>query len=741
MYNVYQLALRAESYEPGLTRQPYSKLTIVVGEDAEGNDVSYRAIAYGDTARAPASDAEYRNLNGEELVIHNPNGTQQMAINVMKQIKGYAYQPYSARNALVPIDAELGDVVRIAGDQSIIATQDFVFDGLAASDISAPGADETDNEFSLYESRSDKARVRSEKALKASLIVELGRIEANLEENYQTKEDMTNYVLAGSLNASIGAYIDSSAGTAKVVNAASGTYQRKDQMGDYVQTSALNTSISQYLDSQAGTAQIISAASGTYQTKAGMSSYVAKSSLNTSIGQYIDSSTGKAKIVSAVSGTYQTISGMSSYVTKSSLDASITAHINTQAGIAEVTSAVSATYQRKDAMGNYVLNNTLNNKIGQYIDSTDGTNKIVASVSGKFAGKSYESKVELAESKLSWLIRSGTSASNFTMTDRAVQLTAGSIDLSGYVTITSLGTAGATTINGSNIVTGRISANVIDTDNLKVQTVYGYYDPEESWSNQVILKADRSGDISIGSYSINGTPKYTDLGITVYNGVTISNGSGTTKRRIYFDLVNGAVTPSFGNNSALTKWSLGTSNNPFSSVEALSVSVKSLSFRTSNYSYSGDATLTASDGSYGVTDLVPSTSPTSLAIGTSSNRLRAVYASDIDTASAHIGTLPDSVIYIGSSSSSIRSYIYIGGSNDAKTYVGDGHSASVSIGNSETGSFASKLGFFGATPIVKQTLSTSSANMGYTSATASNYLVILNNVVGILSKKYGIFAS
>lgn len=49
----------------------------------------------------------------------------------------------------------------------------------------------------------------------------------------------------------------------------------------------------------------------------------------------------------------------------------------------------------------------------------------------------------------------------------------------------------------------------------------------------------------------------------------------------------------------------------------------------------------------------------------------------------------------------------------------------------------SKLSFWGADPIARQTLSTTSANQGYTSATSSNYLNILNNIAGIL-KKYGL---
>lgn len=49
----------------------------------------------------------------------------------------------------------------------------------------------------------------------------------------------------------------------------------------------------------------------------------------------------------------------------------------------------------------------------------------------------------------------------------------------------------------------------------------------------------------------------------------------------------------------------------------------------------------------------------------------------------------------------------------------------------------SKLSFWGADPIARQTLSTTSANQGYTSATSSNYLNIINNIAGIL-KKYGL---
>ena len=66
-------------------------------------------------------------------------------------------------------------------------------------------------------------------------------------------------------------------------------------------------------------------------------------------------------------------------------------------------------------------------------------------------------------------------------------------------------------------------------------------------------------------------------------------------------------------------------------------------------------------------------------------------------------------------------------------YIG---SNTVSIGSTKS----SKLGFFGTTPIIKQTLSTTSNNMSYTSASSSNYLYVLNNLVGILKNKYGLIA-
>ena len=650
----------AKNIEESPSYVPYSKVRIIVGEEEDGTQLVYEA-----------GDDTFRTLE-----ITNPYGTQAIANSILAKIQGYSYKPFKVSGAILNPAAELGDAVTVGEVYSFLSSVDTTFSSIMSADISAPEDSNIDHEYP-YESSENKEIARKINGAKASFIVEIGRIEASLED-YQRKEDMDGYVEERTLNASIGAYIDSQAGTAKILLATSGTYQRKDQMGNYVLsstlnasieqyidsttgkahiiaatdatyqrkdqmsnyvlTSSLNTSIGQYIDSQTGKAKIINAASGTYQTVSGMSNYVTISSLNTSIGQYIDTQAGKAKVVAACSGTYQTQSGMSNYVLQSSLNTSIGQYIDSRAGTAKIESAISATYQTKAGMSAYVQTTQLNNSITQYVNSTTGKNSIVASVSGSFAGKSYENRVELNESKLSWIIKSGTSASNFTMTDRAIQLTAGTINLDGYVTFTNLSTANdsktiingsnirtgtidaskvtVSNINASNITSGTISADRINAETLKVKTIYAYYR-----SYVKVLDTSSTDTLYLGG---DGTWNVKD--IYMYASTSISIGPyNNWSLRLVIDTYNQKIYP----NSGVSSWTLGDSLKPYANLYVRS---------------------------------------------------------------ANIGT------------------------------------------NSST----STIGFFGTTPVIRQTLSTSSTNMGYTSATASNYLVILNNLVGIFRYKYGL---
>lgn len=76
--------------------------------------------------------------------------------------------------------------------------------------------------------------------------------------------------------------------------------------------------------------------------------------------------------------------------------------------------------------------------------------------------------------KINWLVKSGTSATNFTMTDRAASLVAGKIDLTGFVTFSNLSTAGKTTIDGGNIkANSTITAPIINGGEIRGAEFHG----------------------------------------------------------------------------------------------------------------------------------------------------------------------------------------------------------------------------------------------------------------------------
>ena len=62
--------------------------------------------------------------------------------------------------------------------------------------------------------------------------------------------------------------------------------------------------------------------------------------------------------------------------------------------------------------------------------------------------------------KIEWLV-SGDSESNFTITDKALELISDSITLTGYVTFNDLSKSGKTEINGDNITTGSLDCELI----------------------------------------------------------------------------------------------------------------------------------------------------------------------------------------------------------------------------------------------------------------------------------------
>lgn len=91
----------------------------------------------------------------------------------------------------------------------------------------------------------------------------------------------------------------------------------------------------------------------------------------------------------------------------------------------------------------------------ELVVTVDGITSTVAAQDGRI------STAQQTADKISWLVASGTSASNFTLTDRAIELVSENIDITGYVTFNDLERSGSTTINGDNITTGQLDCELI----------------------------------------------------------------------------------------------------------------------------------------------------------------------------------------------------------------------------------------------------------------------------------------
>lgn len=142
------------------------------------------------------------------------------------------------------------------------------------------------------------------------------------------------------------------------------------------------------------------------------------------------------------------------------------------------------------------------------------------------------STVTQTADKINWIIASGTSASNFTLTSKMASLVAAQIDLSGYVTINSLKNGGTTEIDGSRITTGTINADRINADSIKVTKIYEY----RSFGYHAAIEID-NGTISLGmSYQLgtSSTPLSTLYARAIYPGSQNTLRLGDSSSRIGF---------------------------------------------------------------------------------------------------------------------------------------------------------------------------------------------------------------
>ena len=121
------LGRRLADFSPGIASKPITKIELL---DENGDVVG---VSGSDTGRT--------------LTALQPDGTNAMAASILAKVSGYKHIGYDGRKALLDPAVELGDAVTVDGHYVPLIALDITFDLLLAPDISAPDADELDDEY------------------------------------------------------------------------------------------------------------------------------------------------------------------------------------------------------------------------------------------------------------------------------------------------------------------------------------------------------------------------------------------------------------------------------------------------------------------------------------------------------------------------------------------------------------------------------------------------------------------
>lgn len=121
------LGRRLANFSPGIASQPITKVELL---DENGDVVG---VSGSDTGRT--------------LTALQPDGTDAMAAAILAKVSGYKHIGYDGRKALLDPAVELGDAVTVDGLYVPLIALDMTFDPMLAPDISAPDADEIDDEY------------------------------------------------------------------------------------------------------------------------------------------------------------------------------------------------------------------------------------------------------------------------------------------------------------------------------------------------------------------------------------------------------------------------------------------------------------------------------------------------------------------------------------------------------------------------------------------------------------------
>lgn len=167
--------------------------SVYVGKNLRKFESVPQFVGYTRVVLQVSDDIEYSagTDTGRTLTLVNPWGTQQLAEAILAQVKGFAYQPYSAFGAIVDAAAELGDAVSVNGIYSGVYELVRRYGGVQLADLSAPSDEEIDHEYP-YKSPQDRTVNRQLREVRASLLIQADRIAAEVSERKNAYETLSS---------------------------------------------------------------------------------------------------------------------------------------------------------------------------------------------------------------------------------------------------------------------------------------------------------------------------------------------------------------------------------------------------------------------------------------------------------------------------------------------------------------------------------------------------------------------
>ena len=141
---------------------------------------------------------------GRTLRLVCPWGTQQMAENILADIQGFQYQPYTAEGAMIDPAVELGDGITANNVYGGVYAQAVTFGPKLTATVSAPEDEEIDHEYP-YVSKQERKVTRQMRQISSELLVQADLISAEVTDRKTETEKLFAQlaVQAGEISAKV----------------------------------------------------------------------------------------------------------------------------------------------------------------------------------------------------------------------------------------------------------------------------------------------------------------------------------------------------------------------------------------------------------------------------------------------------------------------------------------------------------------------------------------------------------